>query len=160
MESDMGKLNTPTGGSTKAKEYAAARRVGRRERAAGLRARTAFFDARRRCVVVDLINGYSIGVPLSQFPEIRNASDSLLREAEVVGAGTILHWESLDADYSVPAIILRAVGTNDIARELGRIGGQATSRAKADAARQNGAMGGRPRRRSRKPHRGTGSTKA
>jgi hypothetical protein len=150
MERDMGKVKARSSGSRKATEYASARRVARRERAAGLRARSAFFDADRRRVVLDLVNGYSVGIPLTQFAEIRKASDSALRDAEVVGAGTILHWESLDADYSVPALILRAIGTNDIARELGRIGGQATSRAKANAARQNGAMGGRPRLETRR----------
>jgi hypothetical protein len=154
MERDMGKVRAPSSRSRKHKEYATARAVARRERAAGLRAKGAYVDADRRRVVLDLISGYSVGVPLSQFPELRGASDTLLREAQVIGGGTILHWDSLDADYSVPALILRAVGTKDIARELGRIGGQVTSSAKAEAARQNGAMGGRPRLAAGKLDRG------
>jgi hypothetical protein len=70
--------------------------------------------------------------------------------AVVLGGGTILHWEALDADYSVPALILSTVGATDIARHFGRAGGRVTSDAKAEAARVNGAKGGRPRRSARK----------
>lgn len=39
--------------------------------------------------------------------------------------------------------------TNKAAQELGRLGGLARSEAKARAARANGKLGGRPRKRSR-----------
>jgi hypothetical protein len=136
------KAKTPR---AKTREYAAAEARGRRQRAAGLHATAVFFDESRQRVVLELTSGYSIGIPLARFREISHAPLAQLREAELVGAGTALHWESLDADYSVPALVLAAIGTKDIARHFGRAGGKATSRAKAKAARSNGAKGGRPR---------------
>ena len=146
----MGKLGTATDRSRKAREYARAEALGRRERAAGLHATGVHFDAAQRRVVLELTSGYTFGIPIARLPEIRNASDAELAEAEVLGAGTLLHWESLDADYSVPGLILSAVGTKSIARQLGRAGGKSTSDAKADAARRKGAKGGRPRLLARK----------
>ena len=146
----MGKLKASTERDRKAREYVAAEALGRRERAAGLRANRAHFDRATRRVVLDLISGYSFGIPLARLPEVSRATDADLAEVEVLGGGSVLHWESLDADYSVQALILSAVGTRSIARQLGRMGGRATSPAKADAARQNGAKGGRPRLASRK----------
>lgn len=146
----MGKLKDRAERSRKSQEYAAARALGERERAAGLRASGVYFDSAGRRVILDLISGYSFGIPLARLPEVSRATDAELAEVEVLGAGSVLHWESLDADYSVPALILSAVGTRSIARQLGRIGGKSTSRAKAEAARQNGAKGGRPRLAARK----------
>jgi hypothetical protein len=150
MERNMGTMKSRVDRSAKDREYAVAEARGRRERAAGLHATAARFDATNRRVVLDLTSGYSFGIPVARLREIRDATDAELREAEVVGGGTILHWESLDADYSVPALILSAVGTKDIARHFGRAGGKVTSDAKAEAARLNGAKGGRPRLTARK----------
>lgn len=141
----MGKLRDQAERSGKSREYAVARARGDRERVAGLHATGVHFDAIHRRVVLELASGYIFGIPIARLPEIRNASDAELAEAEVIGAGTQLHWESLDADYSVPALILAVVGRKNIARQLGRAGGKSTSDAKADAARRNGAKGGRPR---------------
>jgi hypothetical protein len=141
----MGKLKGRTARSDRAREYSVAESRGRRERAAGLHAVAVRLDEAQRRVVLDLTSGYTFGIPLARLPEVRDASLAELRTVELSGAGTILHWESLDADYSVPALIMSAVGTKAIARQLGRIGGKATSPAKAEAARLNGAKGGRPR---------------
>jgi Protein of unknown function (DUF2442) len=148
MEANMGRLRDQ--GSRKSREYAMARAAAERERAAGLHATGVHFDAAKRRVVLELTSGYIFGIPVARLPEIRDASDAELAEAEVLGAGTLLHWESLDADYSVPALILSVVGTRNIARQLGRAGGKSTSEAKADAARRNGAKGGRPRLAARR----------
>ncbi len=153
----MGKLKMSSERARKTREYAAAVALGKRERAAGLRAHRAHFDAAERRIVLDLISGFSFGIPLGRLPEVSRATDSELEEVEVVGAGSILHWENLDADYSVPALILSAVGTQDIARHFGRVGGKVTSDAKSEAARVNGARGGRPRLPVRKPRTRPGS---
>ena len=141
----MGRLKRSTEHGDRAREYAAAERLGRRERAAGLRAKRAQFDPMGRRVILELISGYSFGIPLARLPEVSRATNAELAKIEVLGGGSVLHWESLDADYSVQALILAAIGTRSIARQLGRIGGRSTSTAKAEAARLNGAKGGRPR---------------
>lgn len=112
------------------------------------RAVGARYDRAGRRVLVELTNGYAIGIPVAQLPEVAAAPASQLAAVEIIGAGNILHWEALDADYSVAALVARAVGRAAAARELGRVGGRVTSDAKTKAARKNGKRGGRPRKTS------------
>jgi hypothetical protein len=70
-----------------------------------------------------------------------------LAQVEVDGAGFNLHWPTLDVDLYVPALVAGIFGTRAwMTRELARRAGLATSPAKAEAARRNGARGGRPRK--------------
>ena len=110
------------------------------------RATKAWYDASARRVMLEFRNGHLFGIPIEYLPEVKNASAAELATVEVAGAGNILHWESLDADYSVLALAMRGIGMPPVASELGRRGGRATSRAKAAAARANGRKGGRPRK--------------
>jgi hypothetical protein len=135
---------------TNEREYAAAKRRGNAERAAGLRAVNAHYDRASRRVVIELINGIQLSIPLHRLREIESAGQNELEAVEVIGAGSVLHWESLDADYGVPALILSAIGKSAVAREFARAGGSATTKAKAAAARANGAKGGRPRKSAQK----------
>jgi hypothetical protein len=77
---------------------------------------------------------------------LQDASDDDLAEVEILGRGYALHWEKLDVDLSVPGLLAGLFGTR---RHMDRLraarAGRATSTAKADAARRNGAKGGRPR---------------
>ena len=114
-----------------------------------LRARAARYDPDTERVMIELAGGVLFGVPLAQFRAIKNAAASALRLVEVLAAGNILHWESLDADYSVPALVLAAIGPARAAREFARLGGRVRTDAKAAAARTNGKKGGRPRNEHR-----------
>jgi hypothetical protein len=66
----------------------------------------------------------------------------------VLGSGFGLHWEKLDADLSIPALIIGTFGSKAWMQELARRGGSVTSPTKAAAARSNGAKGGRPIKRA------------
>jgi hypothetical protein len=68
-----------------------------------------------------------------------------LAQVEILGTGHGLHWEALDVDLSVPGVLAGLFGTR---AHMARHAGQATSPAKAAAARANGARGGRPIKRS------------
>jgi hypothetical protein len=59
--------------------------------------------------------------------------------------GTALRWPDLDVVLYIPALMKGVFGTKKWMSELGRAGGKATSAAKAQAARENGAKGGRPK---------------
>jgi hypothetical protein len=96
--------------------------------------------------MLELRNRHLFGVPIEHLPEIKRARSEELAAVEVIGAGNILHWESLDADYSIPALVVRGIGMPAVASEMARRGGRATSRAKAVAAGANGKKGGRPRK--------------
>ena len=69
-----------------------------------------------------------------------------------MGKGYGLHWEKLDADLSIPALIVGIFGSKAWMQELARRGGASTSPAKAAAARANGAKGGRPRKSASAAH--------
>lgn len=113
------------------------------------RATAAWYDGTSRRVVMELGTGYRVGIPLARLKEIAGAAPKELASIEILGGGNILHWERLDADYSVPALVLELVGPALLAREAARAAGQATSPRKAAAARRNGRKGGRPKRSNR-----------
>jgi hypothetical protein len=124
----------------------AARRRARAARTSEPRAKSARYDRARGLVIVELQNGSYFGFPAQLGQGLRGASPDELAEVEVSPSGEALHWERLNADLRVPALLQGMFGTRAWMRELGRIGGRARSEAKARAARLNGAKGGRPRK--------------
>ena len=64
---------------------------------------------------VDLVDGRTLGVPLAYFPRLLNASPAERMKYVVSGGGTGLHWDDLDEDIDVPALLL---GVGDRARKL------------------------------------------
>jgi hypothetical protein len=111
------------------------------------RAIAARYDAGSGRVVVDLANGCTFAFPARSLDGLGHADDDQLAQVEVLGAGYGLHWEPLDADFSVPSLLMGLFGTRDwLAREQARRAGSTSSAAKSAAARRNGAKGGRPRR--------------
>ena len=109
------------------------------------RATSAWYDAADARVVMELSGGYRVDVPIARLKEIAGADRDDLEPVELLGGGNVLHWERLDADYSVPALILDMIGHPMLAREAARAAGKAKSPLKAAAARKNGKKGGRPR---------------
>lgn len=55
---------------------------------------------------VDLVDGRTLGVPLAYFPRLLNASPAERMKYVVSGGGTGLHWDDLDEDIAVPALLL------------------------------------------------------
>lgn len=52
-----------------------------------------------------LQDGREIGVPLLWFPRLRKASENQLKEWRLIGNGVGIHWESIDEDISVSALL-------------------------------------------------------
>lgn len=140
----MARNRTPT--SEILRQLAAATAQSERERKAGLYADSAVYDHRSRRVIMELTNGCLFGFPIDSIPELAVASRAQLGEVELSPGGMLLHWEELDADLSVPALLTSSIGRRQTLKELARLAGQAKSPAKAAAARTNGAKGGRPRK--------------
>jgi hypothetical protein len=107
------------------------------------RAAAVRYDRRAERVVVELTNGCIFAFPPKLAQGLGNATADQLSQVEILGAGSGLHWDSLDADLSVPDLLAGLFGTKAY---MARRAGRATSPAKAAAARANGAKGGRPRR--------------
>jgi hypothetical protein len=125
--------------------FARASRAGRRAARLEPRAAAAAYLARDEALHVQLTNGASFTVPVRLIPALERASPDDIRAVEVLGRGGGLHWECLDVDLSVPALVSSIFEGPTWLAELGRIGGRRSSAAKVAAARKNGQKGGRPR---------------
>lgn len=55
---------------------------------------------------IELTDGRKLGVPLAYFPRLERATPRQRARFEMSGGGTGLHWNSLDEDISVPALVL------------------------------------------------------
>jgi hypothetical protein len=124
-------------------EIDAALARGATARASEPRAAAARYDPRLGRVVVELANGCTFAFPPRLAQGLEDATEDQLAGVEVLGAGSGLHWEALDVDLSVPALLAGLFGTRT---HMARHAGRTTSPAKAKAARANGAKGGRPRK--------------
>lgn len=109
------------------------------------RATSARYDAKSSRVIVELTNGCTFAFPPRMAQGLEDAADEDLATVELLEAGYGLHWEDLDVDLSVPGLLVGLFGTKAY---MARRAGQATSPAKAAAARANGAKGGRPRKQA------------
>ena len=121
----------------------AALQRGREVRSHEPRANAAHYDRKLDRVIVALTNGCTFTFPPGLAQGLQTATAEQLAQVELLGAGSGLHWESLDVDLSIPHLLAGLFGTKAyMARQAGR----ATSAAKSAAARVNGARGGRPRK--------------
>jgi hypothetical protein len=116
-----------------------------RGRRAQLRATSASYDTATGRIAIELSNGTLFAFPPSLVQGLHAATPEALADIEIYGAGTALHWEQLDVDFELSALLAGVFGTRAWMRELGRKGGSVSSPAKARAARANGRKGGRPR---------------
>lgn len=117
-----------------------------RERKAGRRAVAASYERRTGRVMMELTSGFVFGFPARAIPALAKASDDQLSAVELSPGGSGLHWNDLDVDLSIPGLLLSSVGRSEKLSEMARLAGRSRSRAKAKAARANGAKGGRPRK--------------
>ena len=75
------------------------------------RASAARYDPASGKVTVDLTNGCAFIFPARALQGLESATDAQLAQVQVLGAGIGLHWESLDADFSVPGLLMGRFGT-------------------------------------------------
>jgi len=59
----------------------------------------------RDMLYVLLQDGREIGVPLLWFPRLRKASQEQLNNWRLIGNGVGIHWESIDEDISIAALL-------------------------------------------------------
>ncbi len=126
----------------------AARRRGAKEAREGLLGLSVSYDKATRRFLLELSNGALLGVPVASLAALAKATPRQLSRVELTPAGGALHFEELDADFSVPGIVLATLGRQVLAKAFAGVGGSAISDAKAIAARANGAKGGRPRKQA------------
>jgi len=103
------------------------------------------YDAGRGLVLVEMTSGFAFGFAPERAAGLAGASAKQLSTVRISPSGDGLHWDELDAHVSLGGLIAEALNLREWApRLMGRI----KTEAKAKAARENGAKGGRPRKRT------------
>lgn len=105
------------------------------------------YDRRIARIVISLASGLQLVFSPRDVQGLENAHPADLADAEISPSGLGVHFPKLDADIYIPALLEGFLGSKSwMAAEIGRLGGQSASEAKAAAARQNGKLGGRPKK--------------
>lgn len=120
--------------------------AGRRLLARGPLAISAGYANKR--IRVELDNGCFFEFPVDHAQGLQGAKAADLKIIEIQASGLGLHWPKLDADLYVPALVKGVLGTKAWMAQIGAVGGAAKSATKASASRQNGKLGGRPKKES------------
>jgi hypothetical protein len=66
-------------------------------------ARDIWFDDNKMFILLN--DGRELGIPLEWFPKLRNATKEDLSKWRLIGDGEGIHWESLDEDILVEALL-------------------------------------------------------
>ena len=111
------------------------------------RAVAARYDRRIGRVVIDLSSGLEIAFKPHDAQGLERARPEHLACIEISPSGLGLHFPALDADLYLPEILEGFLGSRSwMAARMGKAGGSAATDAKAEAARANGKLGGRPKK--------------
>ncbi len=106
------------------------------------------YDRRQQRIVVELNTGLLVVFGPDMVEGLQNARPRDLQEIEISPSGFGLHFPKIDADVYLPGLFAGHLGSRRwMAAQLGQRGGAARSAIKAAAARANGKLGGRPRKR-------------
>ncbi len=98
-------------------------------------------------LLIELSTGLGLLVDYHGVEGLERATSDDLNSAEISPSGFGLHFPALDADVYVPGLMEGKTGSAAyMAAQLGAAGGRSRSAAKVRAARENGRLGGRPRK--------------
>ncbi len=127
-------------------EFERAEERAQEQRQAGY-AIAARYDRRTSRVIVKLNTDVQISFPTRLTEGLADAAPEDLALIEITPSGLGLHWPNLDADLFVPGLLAGQMGSRRwMASLMGTAGGKSRSVTKAEAARENGRKGGRPRK--------------
>ena len=130
-------------------EFEAAKLAGKESEENEPHAAKAWFDAGKRLVFIELKKtGIVMGFPVKLLQGVSEGSDEQIAAVELSPSGYGLMWEELDSHLSVPGLVAGTFGTKKWMSELGRKGGSVKSTAKAKSSRENGKLGGRPKKKT------------
>jgi hypothetical protein len=147
----MTKANTPEWIKAELTRVEEAQARGQIEQVARLSACSAHYDTRKKLIVIALENGSSFSFPPQLAQGLANAQASELIDIEISPQVTGLHWPKLDADLTVEGLLAGLFGSRSWMRTHAAKAGRVKSIAKTQAAKVNGAKGGRPRKSATAP---------
>jgi hypothetical protein len=119
------------------------------------RAISAHFDRASKRLQIELQDGVAMMIPVASIQGLEKAKAREIEAVELLAQGYALHWPAMDVDVTVPGLVAGVFGTRQWMRQIasgflseaGRKGGSASTKAKRTAARANGKLGGRPRKK-------------
>ncbi len=113
------------------------------------RAVSAHYDRRIGRIVVRLNSRFDVTFSPRDAEGLESATPAQLEPIEVSPSGFGIHFPKLDADIYLPALLEGFLGSRKwMASRMGAAGGRSRSKAKASAAKKNGRLGGRPKKRA------------
>ena len=108
---------------------------------------SARYDRSSGKVVVELSSRLTLSFSPRDAQGLEHAKPTELEQIELSPSGFGVHFPKLDADLYIPGLLEGFMGSKKwMAARLGQAGGRSRSRAKKAASRENGKLGGRPRR--------------
>ena len=108
---------------------------------------SARYDRRISRVVISLASGLQIAFAPRDAQGLENAHPADLSDAQISASGLGVHFPKINADIYIPALLDGFLGSKRwMAAQMGKVGGKASTETKARAARENGKLGGRPRK--------------
>jgi len=129
-------------------EFENARTRSARRRESEPHAVAARYDRLQRRIVVQLNTGLLVVFGPDMVEGLQDARPRDLQEIEISPSGFGLHFPRIDADLYLPGLLAGHLGSRRwMAAQLGQRGGRVRSAVKPAAARANGKLGGRPRKR-------------
>ena len=124
-----------------------AREQGRKRRNAGLLASTVEFLPTQKALLIGFADQCAIALPIKNYPELAHLSIQELESLELGFGGSAVCLEARDLHVSIAGLISASVPLMEMAATMiAARNGSRSSSAKAQAARENGAKGGRPRK--------------
>jgi hypothetical protein len=112
------------------------------------RAVSAHYDNRTRRIIIRLNTGVEISFSPHDAEGLEHARAAQLDPIDISPSGFGIHFPKLDADVYLPALLEGFLGSKKwMASRLGSAGGKSRSVAKTSAAKANGRLGGRPKKK-------------
>ena len=96
--------------------------------------------------IVRLSNGERLVLQRELLEGLESGNRRQLANVEITPQGSGLHWPDLDVDLYVPNLRRHVYGTKQWMSRIGKLGGGARTKSKAEASRINGRSGGRPKK--------------
>jgi Protein of unknown function (DUF2442) len=128
--------------------FDAANRRAQKLQASLPRAVSAHYDRRIRRIVIRLDSNLEVGLSPHDAEGLENATAAKLDPIEISPSGFGLYFPKLDVDLYLPALLDGFLGSRKwMASRLGSAGGNSRSAAKTSAAKTNGRLGGRPKKK-------------
>jgi len=128
-------------------EFACANKSATEMQARYPRATSVRYDRRNAKLVVELESGLGLMMSLKDVQGLQDVQPADLEQWEISPSGFGIYFPRIDVDLYVPGLLEGYLGSrNWMAAKNGRVGGKVSSAAKAAAAKENGRLGGRPRK--------------